>query len=132
MNQTELIRHVIDSLDPTYWNGTIRLTSKGDKVFDREKDATQKLKELLNSKKSNIPDALLLGWINTLINVDKQLAQVAIKDATNTPGADAKKLADAAKSMAEGADNLSKGKYPQAIDDYRNAWKKAMEAVKKL
>jgi DNA/RNA endonuclease G (NUC1) len=123
------ISKLSQSLDPGLWVDQIHLEwRQGHKVFDLEKDAVNTLVNLQKNKKSPISDALLQGFINDMVAVDRLLALVAIHDAV-IAGVDAKKLEQARKEMEKGDADVAKGKYENAIGDYGNAWKKAQEAM---
>jgi hypothetical protein len=96
------------------------------KLFQKEKEAVQKLTELIKDKNSGLDDATLQGWIDTLISVDRGLAVTAIGDAVLL-GADGKQINEATKEIQAGDDAK---KDPDAIEHYKNAWKKAQEALK--
>jgi hypothetical protein len=117
------------SLDPSLWVDGNHLVAKGgEKVFQKEKEAVQKLTKLIKDKNSGLDDATLQGWIDTLISVDRGLAVTAIGDAVLL-GADGKQINEATKEIQAGDDAK---KDPDAITHYENAWKKAQEAVKHL
>jgi hypothetical protein len=127
----DAINHLSNSLDPTLWAGEIRLDSKhGDKVFSEQKDAVNKLVELLKDKKSTIPDAQLQDWINRIVKTDELLAKSAIVDAT-VAGGKADQLKNANDEFAKALQLALDGKYADAIDHYGNAWQHAQEVVKK-
>jgi len=123
----EAIKHLTKSLNPDLWVDETHLQPKhGDKVFQEEKDAIVKLLELLKDKKSTIPDATLQGFINRLVSADKLLASTAISDAA---GGDAKKIDKASEELSKGDARALDGKFVDAIEHYRNAWKHALQAV---
>jgi hypothetical protein len=128
----DVSKKLTDSLTPSNWIDASHLVPKrGDHVFDDEKDAVHTLMDMQKDKNTQIPSATLQSWIDQLVSADQTLAQTEINDATTT-GGDAKKLADAQKEMAKASDSLSKGKYDDAIDHYKNAWHKAEESVHNL
>jgi hypothetical protein len=123
----EAIKHLTKSLNPDLWVDETHLQPKhGDKVFQEEKDAIVKLLELLKDKKSTIPDATLQGFINRLVSADKLLASTAISDAA---GGDAKKIDKANEELSKGDARALDGKFVDAIEHYRNAWKHAIQSV---
>jgi nitrous oxidase accessory protein NosD len=128
----DVSKKLTDSLTPSNWiDGSHLVPKRGDHVFDDEKDAVHTLMDMQKDKNTQIPSATLQSWIDQLVSADQTLAQTEINDAT-TAGGDAKKLADAQKEMAKASDSLSKGKYDDAIDHYKNAWHKAEESVHNL
>jgi len=115
------------SLDPALWiDGNHVVKKDGNKVFDREKDAVKKLMELINS--GSIPVPTLQGMIDSLDRADRDLAQVALGDAIAGSG-NARKIQEAQKELQKAADDLARGHFDTAIDHYRNAWRKATEAI---
>ena len=118
----EAAKRLAESLDPRNWvDGNHLALKKGKSVFQDEKQAVQKLGELLKDKKSGVADASLIGWIATLTTIDRALAQIAIDE----PGLSSKALAEANKELAKGDSALAKGKPAEAIEHYANAWQKA-------
>jgi hypothetical protein len=123
----EAIKHLTKSLDLELWIDETHLQTKhGDKVFNEEKDTVVKLLELLKDKKSTIPDATLQGFIDRLVSADKLLASTAISDAA---GGNAKKIDKANEELGKGDARILDGKFTDAIEHYRNAWKQAIEAM---
>lgn len=122
----ETIKHVNKSLDPSLWaNDGAHLQANGEKVFSEEKDAVNKLREIIKDKKTTLDKPTIQGLIDELVAVDRALAALAIADAA---GGDANKLARANSELAKGDADVSSGKYDSGIEHYRNAWKKAREA----
>lgn len=83
------------------------------------------------------------GVIVTLVQADASLAQIAISEAVAAaPAADPKdakrmqkKIAEAQQEMLKAAEELAKNKKDsarKAIEHYKHAWHKAMEALKKV
>jgi hypothetical protein len=123
----EAIKHLTKSLDPDLWiDGSHPEPKHGEKVFNEEKDAVNKLRELIKDQKSTIPDATLQDFIDPLVGADRQLAVVAIADAA---GGDPKDIAKANEELAKGDSEAADGKYTDAIEHYRNAWKHALKAM---
>ena len=124
----EAAKRLASSLTPALWIDDSHLDPKrGERVFEDEKEATQKLAELRKSKKSGLADATLANWIRLLVADDRELAQTAITDAA---AGDQKSLAEAAKELAKGDAEGSAGRANSAIEHYKIAWKKAQEALK--
>jgi hypothetical protein len=125
----EAAKNLGESLESGLWGDDNHLALKGgDKVFEKEKEAVKKLSELLKDKSPTVSTGTLQGWIDSLVAADKNLAQTAIDEAGS---GDPKKLDEANKEMGKADDELTKGHEDGAIDHYKNAWKKAMEALKK-
>lgn len=126
----DAIEELGESLDPSLWVNQTHLQPKhGDRSLKEEKKSVHELLELVKSRKSLIPDATLRGFINRIVKSDRLLAEVAIRDATLASG-DAKKIAKAGKELLKGDEDVAEGKDDDAISDYRDAWEKAMDAVK--
>lgn len=87
----------------------------------------QKLRQLLRDRKSGVADASLQSWINTLVTIDRALAQIAIDEATAAGGND-KRVAEANREMARAADRLAKGRPANAIEHYKHAWQKLQKS----
>ena len=120
----EAARKLTESLDPRNWvDGNHLQLKRGAHVFEDEKEAVQKLRELLKDRKSGVADASLQSWIDTLVTIDRALAQIAIDEAV-AEGGNARQVAEANKEMARAADRLAKGKPAEAIEHYKHAWQK--------
>jgi hypothetical protein len=121
----DAIKHLDKSLDPTLWADDTHLASKGNKVFDEEREAVKKLQEIQKDKKSTIPDGDLQGFIDRIVAVDRQLAQTAVDDAA---GGNANELDKANDELAKGDAEAAAGKPTNAIDHYKHAWEHAQKA----
>jgi hypothetical protein len=101
--------------------------SAGETVFNKEKTAVTKLRELRNMTNNVTPDDdTALGWILSLVQADRLLATTAIED--KTPGGKADKLQRANDELAKGDVDRNNGSWDKAIDHYKNAWKYAQQA----
>ena len=118
----EAAKKLSDALTPSYWTNANHPSSKS--VFEDEKEAVQKLGELLKDKSSQISGATLQGWIGSLTGLDRAMAALAVHDAA---AGDAHQLAEAAKELANGDAEAAKGHLDAAIEHYGNAWQKAQE-----
>ena len=116
------VKDIQKSLADNFWEDDSHLTSKGKKVFDKEKNAVKKLMKIKNDL--DVSEAITL-----LVEADRTLAQVAIDDAVGA-GGDGKKIAKADKEMAKAQKDINKGKYDKAIHHYKKAWEHAQKAVK--
>jgi trimeric autotransporter adhesin len=124
----EAIAKLTDALTPSNWlDGDHLQPLRGNHVFDDEKDAADRLQELLNDPQTQVSTTDVAGWIGDLVQVDELLAATAISDGTNA-GGDAKKLAGAQDLVTQA---LLAGPH-DAIDDYKNAWHRAEQSVHKL
>src|SRR5262249_42375728 len=121
---TDAIRKLDDASDPNVWlsDGNHLLCNRGDSVFNRYKDAVQKLMEMIQDTRTPaIPDATIQNWINTLVAIDRDLAETAITEA-NARGGDPAKIAKALEYLAAGDADATRGSFDTAIEDYRKAW----------
>ncbi len=131
---SQAIESIQDSVNPNMWqtDGIHLNVKKGDQVFDDEKQAVQQLMAIISGKKE--PSSFvttLQNDIALLVGVDKGLAQTAITDATSgLPSGDSvKDISQAQKEMNDAANDANKGHFADTIDDYKNAWKQAQEAL---
>src|SRR5262249_49882713 len=123
-NLSEAISKLDGALDPDLWmpDGNHLVCNQGDSVFNRYKDAVQKLMEMIRDTSTPaISDATIQNWINTLVAIDRDLAQTAIMEA-NVPGVDPKKIAKALQDLATGDADAARGDFDKAIEDYRKTW----------
>lgn len=100
--------------------------SGGKQVFQDEAHAIEKLCQLLNGKKTDLPDSLLQDWINRLTRADRLLASVAINEAL-AAGVSQRKTDQAQSFLQSGDAQSAGGKCGGGIEDYRNAWKFAAQ-----
>jgi hypothetical protein len=124
---SDAIEQLTKALDPSLWvDGSHLDQRKGEKVFQAEKDAVNKLRELLDDKKSTVSHSALLDLIQRLVNADQKLAAIAISDAST---GDPKDIEKAMEELTKGGERAAQGKYDDAIEHYKNAWKSANKAV---
>ena len=105
---------------------------RGEKVFDGIKDAVEELVAAKFARNSRLADATLDNLIASLLASASEIAQAVIDDATQAHG-DARKLAAALAAFADAdADALEtrRNSQTEAINDFREAWKKALDSVK--
>jgi hypothetical protein len=123
------LKHLGESLKPELWLDQTHLAPKhGDKAFTQEKQAVRKLSELCKDKKRTVPADLLVDWINRITAADRLLAVVALQDAT-VAGVARKKLEPAVRELARGDADVASPKCGDGIENYRNAWKLATNAM---
>ena len=125
----DAIRKLDDLLSPDEWltDGNHLVCNGGDSAFNRYKDAVQKLMEMIqDTSQPAIPDATVQNWINTLVAIDRDLAQTAITEA-NARGADPGKIARALEDLTAGDADAARGSFDSAIEDYRKAWNAVTE-----
>src|ERR1051325_10730704 len=125
----DAIKEMTDAINPSLWLDPSHPNEKKDldKVFNEEKDAVNKLKDLIKNKHSTISNAVLQAFIDRIVKADRLLALIAIRDAMMRHGK-AKEIAEANKELANGDNEASKGKPDNAIEHYRNAAKHAVKA----
>lgn len=120
----EALKHLQKSLNGKLWVDDSTLTSKGQKVFEEEKHAVQKLRDIKN------PSSLILDAIDALVGADDTLARHAVALAQANLGADGKYLAKAYDELAK-ADGYLTVNPEKAIEHYKKAWQHATKAVRK-
>jgi hypothetical protein len=124
----EAIAHLTQSLAAQFWVDETHLERKhGDKVFHEEKEAIRNLCDLIQSRKSELPDAVLQGFVDQLTQADRLLASVAIEELI-TAGMSGKKIEQAQKFVARRDAEAADGKCANGIEEYRNAWKRTAGA----
>ncbi len=114
-----------ESLDAPNWvDGNHIDGKKADKIFTLQKEAVKKLQEIKDPPEGvqDVVDQAILD----IVAGDRLLAQTAIDDLG--PGADPKKQQKAMDELAKGDDEAAKGKYDNAIEHYKKAWKEAQKA----
>jgi hypothetical protein len=123
----EAIQHLGCSLNPAYWVDQTHLVPKGgNTAMNEEKLAAKALEDLMDAKGCPVDPAVLQGLVNRIVKCDRLLAVVCIQDAAKAglnPRKEAEDFAMVAKSDAE----AGKGRYANAIEHYRNAWRHALQ-----
>ncbi|UCH89595.1 MAG: hypothetical protein JSV49_02805 [Thermoplasmata archaeon] len=130
----KIIELIEASLDSELWEDLDHLDPKhGHKVFSLEKQAVQKLEELMNHK--NVPNSVVQACINARINLvysDWLLAKTALDEAVLNAGASKKvdhEIAMAQQKMQDSYEFIMNENYGSAIDSYRQCWEHALKAV---
>ena len=121
---TDVIRKLDDVSNPDVWlpDGNHLSCTQGDAIFNRYKDAIQKLMEMMRDISTpSIPDATIQNWIDVLVAIDRDLAQTAITEA-NASGVAQSKIDKALAGLAQGDADVARGSFDNAIEDYRKAW----------
>ncbi len=125
----KVVEALDDALTPEAWDGPSHLATKGGKdVFKEAKNAAHDLDHVLGDKSTEVATDRLPSMIGWLVQASRLLATTAIEDAVAGDGS-VKKIDDARKALAKGDDKRDDGKGENAIDRYRDAWKKALEAL---
>ncbi len=126
----QAIAQLKQSLHPSLWDDPLHPDpKKGSRVFQEEKDTVIKLIAIVRDRKSMIDDDIIRGFINRIVAADRLLATVAISDAQ---GGNPKELAKANRELLKGDERAADDRFTSAIEHYRNAWKHALHASKKL
>ncbi|HMG36330.1 MAG TPA: DNA/RNA non-specific endonuclease [Blastocatellia bacterium] len=124
-----IINKLTLALDPTLWVDDMHVDPRhSQRVFDLLNDAVALLVDLQKDKRSTIPDSVLQGFIDDLVNANRLVAVVAISDATDA-GGDPKKLDKAADHLRKGDQDNANHHYHDAIGHYGDAWDKAKEST---
>jgi hypothetical protein len=121
---TDAIRKLDDASNPDVWlaDGDHLVCTQGDAIFNRYKDAIQKLIDMIQDTSTpGIPDATIQNWINVLVAIDRDLAQTAITDAT-AAGGDPRRINKATALFAQGDADAAAGSFDKTVEDYRKAW----------
>ncbi|MCH8992592.1 MAG: hypothetical protein IIA44_12715 [Acidobacteria bacterium] len=122
------IEEIDKSLDPIRWIDDSTLDpDKGLQVFDREAKAVRELIKVVDKSGPLAGDAQTA--VDTLVEIDRRLAQLAI-DAAVAGGGDPKDINKANENMAKALSEFDKGHFDHAIKNYRNAWKDARNALR--
>ncbi|UCH88399.1 MAG: right-handed parallel beta-helix repeat-containing protein [Thermoplasmata archaeon] len=128
------IDHIEMSLDNEYWQDDMHIASKfGHKVFAEEKQAVQKLEELMIHK--DIPDSLKNTCSEVIIGLltsDLLLVLTSLEEAQMYAGTSTKvdnEITLALDKYQAGGESLLKGHYGSVIDFYRQAWEHSQNAV---
>ncbi|MBI4229999.1 MAG: Ig-like domain-containing protein, partial [Planctomycetes bacterium] len=119
-------------VEPLFLTPTFLDSKWGRRVFREEEKAVREAEEIL--KKRNVPSALrtlLEGVIASMVAADRDLAQIAIDEATAFLGSQAaanQDLQRAIRDLARGDAKMAANKPRDAIKHYGKAWEHATEA----
>ncbi len=123
----DAIRHLAASLDPAYWIDQTHLQpGGGNTAMNEEKLAVNKLLDIRDAKDCPVAPAVLQGYIDRIVKSDRLLAVISIQDAANA-GLNPKKIAEDLAMVAKGDAEAAAGRYVNAIEHYRNAWRHAVQ-----
>jgi hypothetical protein len=123
----DAIAHLANSLNPAYWIDQTHLQPKGgNTAMNEEKLAANTLDGIMSSKQCPVDPAVLQGFINRIVKSDRLLAIISIEDAA-AAGLNPKKIAEDLAMVAKGDAEAAAGRYANAIEHYRNAWRHALQ-----
>jgi hypothetical protein len=120
------IRHIDASLAPKLWADEQHLTPAGERVFDEEERAVDKVGEIRRVPASLLSE--LRDVPRTLALVDRALAQTALDEA-RLAGGEGDDLARVQEDLARGDKLSARGKFDDAIEHYKDAWIDARRAM---
>lgn len=124
-----VIKHLNNSLSSNFWSNSTHLNfSNGKKVFDEEKKAVAALNNMLKDGKSLIQDNTLENFLGRILEIDYELASIAIEDAV-MQGGNNKSIQKAKKELVDGNSDTSEGKFTNAVNRYGNAWQSAIKSI---
>ena len=110
------------SLTPSRWLDAAHVRADaGPAVFEDEKGAVIRLRELLHNGASALDDGVLTELIGRIVGADRALAAAAV-----TAGG---KGAGGGDELAKGDREAAKGNEISAIEHYRLAWEQAQETA---
>jgi hypothetical protein len=123
----DAIQHLANSLNPAYWIDQTHLQPKGgNTAMNEEKLAVNKLQDIMGANECPVAPAVLQGFIDRIVKSDRLLAIISIQDAANA-GLNPKKIAQDLAMVAKGDAEAAAGRYVNAIEHYRNAWRHALQ-----
>jgi hypothetical protein len=122
----QAIQHLSTSLAPALWADATHLQRPtGEKVFTEDKEAVNRLRDLMNEQKTASPLLILQSFVDQIRNTDRGLASQAIQEATLT-GAGQATIGRAQDELSKGDADTTLGHSDSAIDHYHNAWQQAV------
>ena len=124
----EVIRLLEAALDSANWLDEARLIpNRGANVFGKIESAVLQLSEMKQDKKTKVPAAGLQASIDRLLQTVRLLAQAAIIGAQSA-NASSSEIANALAALFEADANVAAGNYNLALNNYREAWRRATNA----
>jgi hypothetical protein len=129
------IEHISRSLDSRLWVDDFHLTKCGYKVFYEEKQAVHYLIKILRDKKeTTVVKEVVQAVIGRLLQADKLLAEMAIREAKAMGSTDPRvihEIKEADEEFSEALSDIGKGRFEHAIEEFKEAWMHAQHAMKK-
>jgi hypothetical protein len=128
----DAIKDLTDAVNASLWIDSTHPKPKGgQQVFNKEIDVVNTLRQLIKDKQSKLNDTVLQTLTERLVQADRVLAMIALKEAIDGRG-NLFKIVLSGRAFAAGEEDIREKKYGQAIEDYREAWKYALMAMDKL
>jgi hypothetical protein len=126
-NLGEAIENLSSSLDTSMWkpDGNHLSHDHGQRVYAREEGTVEELLEMID--RSSIPTTKLQEFVAKLLQADRTLSAVAIRDAA-ARGGESEGIAEANEELAEGDAAAAAGKANRAIDEFKATWMKVAQA----
>jgi hypothetical protein len=123
----EAIWHLANSLDPAWWIDQTHLhPQSGNLAMNEEKLAANTLASLKDSPGCPVDPLVLQGFIDRIVKSDRLLAVISIQDAAHA-GLNPRKIAQDLAMVVQGDREAAAGRYANAIEHYRNAWRHALQ-----
>ena len=94
-------------------------------MFNENKECVKKLLLVLRDEPSEVPEAVVLDWIERIVRSDRLLTWVSLQEAAQA-GLNSKKLAEDMRELARGDQEAAAGNPDNAIQCYWNAWRHAV------
>ena len=99
--------------------------NEGERVFEENQLAINKLRELLRRDDDSVWDAMLLELIDRIATANRELALFSVGEALAASG-EKNDLAAATREIRSGDGDVFATHYRGYIDDYQEAWKTAL------
>jgi hypothetical protein len=121
------ICHLAASLNPAYWIDQTHLHFKsGNVAMLEEKLAARALADIMDTRGSPFERAMIQGLAERIAKCDRLLAIISIQEAARA-GLTAKKVEQDLAMVDRGDRDAATGRYDNAIEHYRNAWRHALQ-----
>jgi Concanavalin A-like lectin/glucanases superfamily/HYR domain/Immunoglobulin domain len=123
----DAIQHLASSLSPAYWVDQTHLQARGgNTAMNEEKLSAGKLLEIMQARKCPVDPAILQGFVDRIVRCDRLLAVICIQEAARA-GLNPRKVAEDLDMVAKGDAEAAAGNCDNAIEQYRNAWRHALQ-----
>jgi uncharacterized delta-60 repeat protein len=123
------IAHLTAALAPTLWRDETHLNpASGESVFHESQKMVEILCALRGARDRNLPSAVLDTLVERVVDANRLLASIAIRDAIEAGLPESK--VDQARRFLAGGDATADGRpCTQGIEHYRSAWKSVNRAT---